>query len=91
MTAPSPDRPCAACGQPAVPFGKFCAHCYGGVLHPKGLPMTPGDPNDPHSEFNAEADAYVLDQKMPPPERVWVTIQMIALRRERRGEDYIED
>lgn len=53
--------------------------------------MTPGDPNDPHREFNAEADAYLLDQKMPPPERVWVTIQMIALRRERRGEDYIED
>ncbi|EJY6032815.1 hypothetical protein FA341_31700 [Pseudomonas aeruginosa] len=91
MTELSQEHPCAACGKPAVKFGKFCAACYGGVLQPKGLPLTPGDPNDPYREFNAEADAYVFDQKMPPPESVWVTIQMIALRRRRRGDDNYED
>lgn len=59
------DRPCRGCGAPAVPYGKFCPRCYGAWLHPDGLPMEPGDPDDPYREFNAEADAYMLDQKMP--------------------------
>lgn len=29
MTEQAPDRPCAACGKPAVPFGRFCPECYG--------------------------------------------------------------
>ncbi len=62
----STNRPCCACGGVAVPFGQFCSACYGAELHPDGLPMLPGDPADPYREFNAEADAYILDQQMPP-------------------------
>ncbi len=70
--APSPARPCSnpRCGRPAVPFGRFCPRCYGGVLHPEGLPLLPGDPDDPYRAFNAEADAAILDQQMPHPSEV---------------------
>lgn len=60
-----PNGICHHCGAVAVPFGCFCPACYGGVLHPDGLPMVPGDPDDPRREFNAEADAYLADQQMP--------------------------
>lgn len=56
---------CLACQAPAVPYGSFCAGCYGEWLHPEGLPMVPGDPRDPWREFNAEADALILDRRMP--------------------------
>lgn len=71
-SAPSPARPCSnpRCGRPAVPFGRFCPRCYGGVLHPEGLPLLPGDPDDPYRAFNAEADATILDQQMPHPSEV---------------------
>ncbi len=59
------DRPCKSCGGPAVEFGSFCTACYGEWLHPQGLPMVPGDPDDPWRAYNAEADAYILDQRMP--------------------------
>lgn len=59
------DRPCKDCGAPAVSFGAFCAVCYGQWLHPEGLPLEPGDPADPFRAYNAEADAYILDQQMP--------------------------
>lgn len=62
----STDRSCRACGGAAVPFGQFCPACYGEWLHPEGLPLEPGDPADPFRSFNAEADAYILDQQMPP-------------------------
>lgn len=70
--APSPARPCSnpRCGRPAAPFGCFCPRCYGGVLHPEGLPLLPGNPDDPYRAFNAEADAAILDQKMPHPSAV---------------------
>lgn len=61
----TPNGVCHHCGAPAVPFGCFCPACYGGVLHPDGLPMVPGDPDDPYREFNAEADAGIADRKMP--------------------------
>ena len=67
--APAPcgpdEKPCIACRAPAVPFGSFCAACYGEWLHPERLPMTPGDPEDPWREFNAEADALIFDRRMP--------------------------
>lgn len=67
--APSPTRFCSnpRCGRPAATFGRFCPRCYGGVLHPEGLPLLPGNPDDPYRAFNAEADAAILDQKMPHP------------------------
>lgn len=77
--AKAPNGICHNCGAPAVPFGCYCMVCYGGVLHPEGLPMVPGDPNDPYREFNAEADAYIADQKMPV--NVDFTIQMNAYQR----------
>lgn len=61
-----PDGTCKGCGATAVPFGNFCPACYGDELHPEGLPLEPGDPADPFREFNAEADAYLLDQQMSP-------------------------
>jgi len=63
----SPVRSCSnpRCCRPAVPFGRFCPRCYGGVLHPEGLPLLPGDPDDPYRAFNAEADAAILDRQMP--------------------------
>lgn len=68
------DGVCKGCGAPAVPFGLFCAGCYGQILHPEGLPLEPGDPADPYREFNAEADAGIMDRQMPkwmiePPPR----------------------
>lgn len=56
---------CLACPAAAVPFGSFCAACYGEWLHPEGLPLEPGDPLDPWREFNAEANALILDRRMP--------------------------
>lgn len=69
---PIPTRSCSnpRCCRPAVPFGLFCPRCYGGVLHPEGLPLMPGDPSDPYRAFNAEADAAILDQQMPHPSEV---------------------
>lgn len=55
---------CENCGS-APAIGRYCATCYGGVLHPEGLPLVPGDPDDPWRAFNAEADIYMADQKMP--------------------------
>ncbi|MBC8984080.1 hypothetical protein IAI52_27925 [Pseudomonas lurida] len=60
-----PNGVCHYCGAPAVPFGCFCPACYGAILHPEGLPMVPGDPDDPYRAFNAEADAGMADRKMP--------------------------
>lgn len=61
----TPKGVCNCCRAPSVPFGLFCAACYGSVLHPEGLPMEPGDPSDPWRKFNAEADALILDNQMP--------------------------
>ena len=60
-----PDGACHNCGAVAVPFGCFCAACYGGVFDPDGLPMVPGDPGDPYRSFNAEWAATQADMKMP--------------------------
>lgn len=64
-TPRKPNGICHHCGAVAVPFGCYCQACYGGVMHPDGLPMVPGDPDDPYREFNAEAAAYLADQQMP--------------------------
>ena len=48
-----------------MPFGCFCAACYGAVLHPDGQAMVPGDPGDPWREFNAVWEATKADQQMP--------------------------
>lgn len=88
MTEQTPERRCAACGQPAVPFGSFCPACYGGVLHPDGAPISPGRPGDPWRAFNAEADAWLLDQQMPPADQVLGVIQVSASRRARHINDY---
>lgn len=60
-----PNGICHHCGAPAVPGGCYCPACYGGVMHPEGLPMVPDDPDDPYREFNAEAAIYLADQQMP--------------------------
>lgn len=78
---------CRACCQPAVPFGSFCPACYGGVLHPDGLPMRPGNHGDPWRDFNAQADAWLLDQQMPPADQVLGIIEVIASRRARKIND----
>jgi hypothetical protein len=59
------DYQCLACPAAAVPFGSFCTACYGEWLHPKGLPLEPGDQHDLWQEFNAEADALIMDRRMP--------------------------
>ena len=56
---------CLACPAIAVPFGSFCTACYGEWLHPDGLPLEPGSAADPWRQFNAEADALILDRQMP--------------------------
>lgn len=67
-----------------MPFGRYCPVCYGGVLHPEGRPLVPGDPDDPHRAFNAEADAYLADLQMPRRDCIGATIELRACRR-RRG------
>lgn len=64
------DGICKSCGAPAVPHGNFCPACYGGVLHPEGLPMTAGDHADPCRALNAQSDAWIMDGRMPKPEHV---------------------
>lgn len=78
----APDGVCQSCAGAAVPFGRFCPACYGGILHPEGLPMVPGDPDDPHRAFNAEADAWLADQQMP--RFVATGIELRACRRRGR-------
>lgn len=73
--------------QPAVRYGRFCPACYGGVLHPEGKPMEPGNPNDPWRDFNAEADAFILDQQMPEPKAVAGRIAWEDYRRSIRRYD----
>lgn len=80
----APDGICHHCGAAAVPFGRFCPACYGGVLHPEGLPLVPGDPDDPHRAFNAEANAYLADLQMPRRDCIGATIELRAYRRRRR-------
>lgn len=63
------DGICKQCAAPAVPFGLFCAVCYGRELSPDGQPLYPGTPGDPWRAFNAEADALILDRQMPE----WLT------------------
>ncbi len=79
-----PDGICQHCGAAAVPFGRYCPGCYGSVLHPEGLPLEPGDPDDPYRAFNAQADAYLLDQRMPAPYAIGEAIEYQFLRRLRR-------
>jgi hypothetical protein len=79
----SAEHSCAACGSPAVPFGQFCSACYGGVLHPNGCPISPGNSGDPWRAFNAEADAWLLDRQMPPADQVLGVIEVLASRRTR--------
>ncbi len=81
MTEQASERPCSACGKPAAPYGRFCPHCYGGVLHPDGKPMSPSRPDDPWREENAEADAWLLDQQMPRANQVMAEIERLASRR----------
>lgn len=61
---------CQCCSGSAVPYGKFCSRCYGGVLHAEGLPIEPGKDDGAHKEFNAEANAWIYDGKMPEPHLV---------------------
>lgn len=76
--------PAVCCHCKAAPaIGQYCAQCYGAVLHPDGLPMVPGDPDDPWAAFNAEADAYIADQKMP--RFVGLAIERAAYRRTLKG------
>lgn len=70
---------CENCLAQAVPGGRFCSACYGGVFHPEGKPMLPGDPDDPYREFNFEADVYLWDQKMP--EFVFLAIEHAKAQR----------
>lgn len=63
-------QPCYACGEMSVPHGMFCPECYGYHLGEEDepalrKPIWPGRPGDPWAEFNAEADAYDLDMRMP--------------------------
>ena len=81
MTEQASERLCSACGKPAAPYGRFCPHCYGGVLHPDGKPMSPSRPDDPWREENAEADAWLLDQQMPRANQVMAEIERLASRR----------
>lgn len=80
----APDGTCHHCGSAAAPFGRYCPACYGGVLHPEGRPLEPGDPDDPHRAFNAEADAYLADLLMPRRDSIGATIELRACRRRRR-------
>lgn len=93
--APPADPPkapagiCQHCGGSAVPFGRYCPTCYGAVLHPDGLPLEPGDPGDPYRAFNAQADAYLLDQQMPSC--VDFAIEWQAYQRHLRQARYYDD
>lgn len=80
----TPNGICHNCAAPAVPFGCFCAACYGGVLDPDGLPMRPGEFDGAWCEFNAEAAAYIADQQMPL--HVAAAIEWEAYRRRLRRE-----
>jgi hypothetical protein len=53
------------------------------VLHPEGEAIDPAK-NDPWGEFNAQANAYILDQQMPPANQVSGIIELQAYRRNRR-------
>lgn len=94
-TAPRiPNGVCHNCGAPAVPYGCFCSVCYGAVLHSEGLPMVPGDPDDPYREFNASADACIADQKMPSNVASaieWEAYQRTKTVYESRGVDVMFD
>lgn len=79
---PAAITPCQNCAAPSIAWGKYCAACYGGVLHPDGLPIDPADSNDPWGAFNAEAAAYLLDRQMP--KHVGGAIETAAYYREQR-------
>lgn len=79
---PAAITPCQNCAAPSIAWGKYCAACYGGVLHPDGLPIDPADSSDPWRVFNAEAAAYLLDRQMP--KHVGGAIETNAYYREQR-------
>ena len=78
---------CEGCGGPCAVFGcRHCPACYGGIFDEEGRPLLPGDPADPFRAVNAEADAYILDTKMPP--NVAAEIELIAHRRAQENREY---
>lgn len=57
-------------------------------MHHEGLPMVPGDPDDPYRAFNAEADSGMADRNMPTIAAMAHAIEWQAYCRHTRGREY---
>lgn len=55
---------CLYCKAAPADLGRYCSGCYGREFHADGSPLVLGDPGDPWSEFNDEADRCIADAKL---------------------------
>jgi len=58
-------------------------------LHPEGLPMVPGDPDNPYRAFDAEADAGMADRNMPVTTAMAHAIEWAVCCRSKEAEEYV--